>query len=1034
MIQSLSHIQRSRRLSQDFDDYLERTSRSSLHSSSSDIQSPQYAHVHQHEAKLQAYQQLQNNMRQLPIAYQHDFQNLMHNARSGPNEKHEPPNALHMQPIEPPPPNAIIAQNKLIGHLNGNGMKQFQFSGVCYAEPNDLSDGNTSFMDDMSSDSDLGDDEIQYNRKRNKKEHHNSKHNKVLKLQYPQLIHQLPKVPKPRNLNINTHRIKYLRHPSVTSDDNDPINMRDIQINLSTRHERADSNGSAMSSSIVSSVCTPHQEDHEGDEKAHSFFGKHQIPDQNITRSMCGGSGISNVSKMSNLLSSTIQSDISAQSIQSVQSMQSVQASIHIQIKIFDTTHCTIDYWMNIRPTDIVDDVICTVIHQYRQTNQPLIGTKVEHYELRYYDEDEDEIDEDLPPLGRHECVAAKQIDAVAMVYVGGTNNSNEDNPDHHIPDVDWDYTEYQVKDEYSKTKTKCILGIGRDRIHIVIKSNKRAPSPTDYSDLMRRRISSNGGSMSGSLMPHFTYVFRLPNGASSKKKLYQHRWIDARVLTRQKNCRINLHQDTYDEKQNGGPKPPDRERQNAVYTGTQTSIQTQRQRAVATTFQGATLGQLGGIPKLGLQLQSSIPTNNLLQNMQELRLKPLRSGLCLEGFEDEDKNKQRKGKQTKKNRRASSAWSFNLNIFGLLNKSKDKEKDKGKDGLNGVPQLQGIASHKYSTSTVATDDSLLPNYESWNTYNKDGRYVDPQDKASPKLRGHYRSGSGSVASFLSSRNRRSSVASIISIENDEFTPLTIELCQKISVLKRDNKVFEINFLLDLSSQTRTPSASTCGRHPLTHSHSNSFINHNRTPSKTYWGPRSMRKKSLAAADHEFSQQSSTRSLSIQSGNQSNDHCDKKTQFQPYQADSVEIWTDVSQSHSHSQPDSLSPSRSSTMELIDVGDYKPTNYWNPTQIIPKLEQISAAQHNDSNYNYTCNASASANANSNSNSNLNANTNKSHPNSLVKQLVNKAKFHVFGNDKYLTHTVRYCAKSPEDCCQIVRKIQHLMLLENKAMEN
>eukprot|EP01084_Bolivina_argentea_P235979 396926_1 len=121
MIQSLSHIQRSRRLSQDFDDYLERTSRSSLHSSSSDIQSPQYAHVHQHEAKLQAYQQLQNNMRQLPIAYQHDFQNLMHNARSGPNEKHEPPNALHMQPIEPPPPNAIIAQNKLIGHLNGNG-------------------------------------------------------------------------------------------------------------------------------------------------------------------------------------------------------------------------------------------------------------------------------------------------------------------------------------------------------------------------------------------------------------------------------------------------------------------------------------------------------------------------------------------------------------------------------------------------------------------------------------------------------------------------------------------------------------------------------------------------------------------------------------------------------------------------------------------------------------------------------------------------------------------------------------------------
>merc|ERR1712083_842960 len=103
------------------------------------------------------------------------------------------------------------------------------------------------------------------------------------------------------------------------------------------------------------------------------------------------------------------------------------------------------------------------------------------------------------------------------------------------------------------------------------------------------------------------------------------------------------------------------------------------------------------------------------------------------------------------------------------------------------------------------------------------------------------------------------------------------------------------------------------------------------------------------------------------------------------------------------------------MEFMDIGDFKPINYkqqWNPTQIIPTLEKISAEQKQQSQNKHII----------------------SHPNSLVKQLVNKTKFHVFGNDKYLTHTVRYSAKSPEDCCQIVRKIQHLMLLENKAINH
>ena len=165
-----------------------------------------------------------------------------------------------------------------------------------------------------------------------------------------------------------------------------------------------------------------------------------------------------------------------------------------------------------------------------------------------------------------------------------------------------------------------------------------------------------------------------------------------------------------------------------------------------------------------------------------------------------------------------------------------------------------------------------------------------------------------------------------------------------------------------------------------------------------------MRANKVTTQKTVFSQQSSNGSLSLQTvPNKEN----KSSQFQPYQADNIEIWTDVSHSHS--------PSGSSTMELIDAGDYKPSDYakhWNPAHIIPTLEQLSAAQKHSMNQSLNI---------------------ESHPNSLLKKLVvNKTKFDIFGDDKYLTHTVRYSARSPEDCCQIVRKIQHLMLIENKAI--
>merc|ERR1719410_806759 len=196
----------------------------------------------------------------------------------------------------------------------------------------------------------------------------------------------------------------------------------------------------------------------------------------------------------------------------------------------------------------------------------------------------------------------------------------------------------------------------------------------------------------------------------------------------------------------------------------------------------------------------------------------------------------------------------------------------------------------------------------------------------------------------------------MISIENDEFTPLTIELCQKISVLKRDNTVFEINFLLDISS--KTPSMSKVSSKGANVSQSNHcsaattpisyeevmetekispLRGQNHKKSKHFWNKNRQNSNSDLSKEPMFSQQSSTGSLSLP--NKESAAANKTTsQFQPYQADNIEIWTDTSRSHS--------PSRSSTMELIDVGDYKPTNYskhWNPTQIIPTLEQISAAQ-------------------------------------------------------------------------------------------
>ena len=924
--------------------------------------------------------------------------------------------------------------------------------------------------------------------------------------------------------------------------------FHDNEVNhILNRHERAESNESAMSDSIQSSVATPHRRDDDEEEKSQNLreiFFKQPISSSNmmsIHSQSGGGMGMAmsmggmantNISDHSNIgMTNTAISGMSTLMNDTMRSLEHGNGDfIHFNIKIFDYINnnnnnndngigsdynnqcCPIEFWMNIRSNDTSNDVIAGVIHKYQQNGKKkLLGDEITDYELLYWDEDDDEINYDFPPFEPNEIIATKGIGTIAMVFIGNeVIKIGDDN--NKIPDVDWEYNEYEVCDEYSTSKSKCILGIGRDRIHIILKMGNIRMRPTTR--MIKESSNDDYSSMTGSLLPHFTYVFKLPCDSKIKQinDLQQHRWIDARVLTKQKNCRLKQHSSISIQRQ----------RRYAVL------MQENRNRSIATTFNDQ---HNADFPKLNLMFQTSIPHNDLLQNMNQLKLTPLRSGIRLDDYDEKDNNnnhnhnnnnkqkeeqteqkeqkenhnkekeKDKDDNDTTKRRRKSSAWSFNL-FTKFLNKDKSKEKDKDKEKKKEVvkDEIVHIKSkthkvdncrmnkHKHKESN-STDSG--PDYTKWNTYQANGKL---NDIRSPSLRGNDRSNSNSVASLRSSRNRRSSATSIhtnISIETDEFTPLTIELCQKISVLKRDNTVFEINFLLDLQpsinefNKTRTPTITKLSdiddeKAIPTQSNLPDFdmntlsplakptINHNRKPS-TYWDRKTKRKskdygqnrmsylqseqqfsrmrqlssrrQSLTdsipslgskqntnktalshtrsnsdfSKERDISQQSSTRTLSV--NNNSNNNNNSKDN------------TNNNNNNNNNNDASHSPSRSSTMELIDAGDYKPLNYeekWNTKQIMGKLQKLSREQSDQN---------SDSNKHSDSNSNNNNNNNN-----LIKQLTKTqskntkySAFHVFGNDRYITHTVRYCAKSPEDCCQIVRKIQHLMLLENKAMD-
>merc|ERR1712228_138801 len=104
----------------------------------------------------------------------------------GNNHKQKLQQYHQQQHINPNPNAIVVGGNRLIHKFNS--IKQTEVY-----EASDI-ESNNSWMDGMSSDSDLEDDEKQQYYKKNK--------DKQTTIQtQPQLFHQLPKVTKPKNLN-----------------------------------------------------------------------------------------------------------------------------------------------------------------------------------------------------------------------------------------------------------------------------------------------------------------------------------------------------------------------------------------------------------------------------------------------------------------------------------------------------------------------------------------------------------------------------------------------------------------------------------------------------------------------------------------------------------------------------------------------------------------------------------------------------------------------------------------------------------------
>jgi len=822
----------------------------------------------------------------------------------------------------------------------------------------------------------------------------------------------------------------------------------DLPGQISLRNRPQSSASSLRSDSIYSvsdvvSNPTPHRRDYD-DQKQPCFF----MSDPRSLQSSQRGA-------MSGLLSGSLEHDSHSQRIElpagleALNEAKSINGTELVHIYIVDPPFLTMeanedseeekqpqhDIWLNVPSHAEHDHVIALALQKCDAQGILVEGRCAEHYELRHYDEDEESIDWDMPVIQRDQCPVLMGLEVLAMRYIGDSPReghpivdvkNEEVKNDEAIPEVDWDYAEYEVRDEYSKGKAVCVLGIGRDRIHIVLKSDKHRGTPSPKTDTSRRRFSSMG-SRGGSLIPHFTYVFQMPERTLQRTERLRHgrradRWLDARVLTRQKNHRIREKQR---EEQEANAKAK------AKAKGQIKSVRVMAKPNMAATVNADAVPSLDSVAQLGLN--RSVPTKELLHRINGLGLRRLESGICdevksVEVEVDPIDVRQSVQSPTVK-RRKSSKWVFQNLFAGVFRGDEEAEE--------ALPEQ---TPNQSSTAEPSRSESSLNFYEVWNTYNVDGRYMDRHEVHSPLLMQPVFTRSGSHQSFIAHQRRRSSVATNISMDNDEFTPLTIELCQKIGVLKRDNKVFEINFLLDLCAKqqrsvSKTPSRRDRSKETTPSAVSNLFDGDDEKapPSISNLSPRIHKKRfsmrhALGSSQRQIlghsrkgsrrhsltdsvdavidgapglgSRQLSNGSYTQSSRTPTSGGAAKV--IQPFQADDLELYSD-------SRTGSESPSRS----FKALEDFKPGKTENATvavAVAAQLKKIEAEQKREGR----------------------DGADVVKPNSLFARLAQRPNFHVLGGDKYLTHTVRYAAKSPEDCCQIVRKIQHLMLLENKAM--
>ena len=448
---------------------------------------------------------------------------------------------------------------------------------------------------------------------------------------------------------------------------------------------------------------------------------------------------------------------------------------------------------------------------------------------------------------------------AVAMVYIGKTEP---------IPDVDWEYSEYEVRDQYHKSNARCVLGIDRDRFHIVLKSTKTPYVPrvlSNFSTTSHRSSRSMSfdvrhGSMvsygrTGSVIPHFLYVFHLPRSTTAMPsplsprsprvpKRGMDRWLDARILWRQKDelrkqyqteakeeefkerqrrqqfdssvpQNVNLHREMltltplisgdhdeshmeYDEQigkrdteeligdTNSTPRvPPMISVETEGTRSSMWSMEAQEGREGPECQEGGTRGTTAktvhNVHNVHNGNGVKLATKVTKPNLQSLAHHPVAGNYNVTNHPVNTVTP-----PPGKKRRRSSLWSFNFFGFKPLNRKKVEDDSNAINAVNSDMKAEENGDQKLKLdpklSWSKSTESNGVNYNLWNTYSKDGRYFDDAKSPSNKKRANTVVSSNEG---MSRKRRRSSGMS--SIENDEFTPLTIELCHTISVLKRDN-------------------------------------------------------------------------------------------------------------------------------------------------------------------------------------------------------------------------------------------------------